>query len=90
MSYAAIAALVQATMRGLVVLTPLVPSLAETRHRADPVGVGETSEWSLPALGIATTIAAHLEPDPEIEWTPDHVAEVRTALSADPFAPLAQ
>ncbi len=76
-----LAALVSATMRGLVIMALSMPELAARRARASPFGAAAADEWSLPAMGIASIASAFLEPDPAIEWDDARLAAVRQALS---------
>jgi hypothetical protein len=76
-----LAALVSATMRGLVIMALSMPELAARRARASPFGAAAAAEWSLPAMGIASIASAFLEPDPAIEWDGARLAAVRGALS---------
>jgi hypothetical protein len=48
---AALAALVNATMLGLVMTALTVPDIAGHRTAARPFGAPEAGQWSLPALG---------------------------------------
>jgi AcrR family transcriptional regulator len=76
-----LATLLDATMRGLVIMAFSVPDLAEDRLRATPFGAAADGEWSLPALGLGSTAAAFLEPDPAIKWDEARLADVRRALA---------
>jgi AcrR family transcriptional regulator len=80
-TFADLAALIDATMRGLVISALSVPGQAERRTRARPFGAAAEAEWSLPALGLASIASAFLEPDPGVRWDADRVAEVRQALT---------
>jgi hypothetical protein len=83
-TFETIALLANATIRGLVIMAPAAPGVATTRVLANPFGAPEPAEWSQPALGIASIAMTFIEPDPAIEWTAEHLAEVRAALmSAD-------
>jgi len=76
-----LAALLNATMRGLVIMAQSVPELGEKRAAARPLGVETTADWSLPALGLASTAWAFIEPDPGVEWDEDRIASVSRALA---------
>ena len=83
-TFETIAYLANATIRGLVIMAPAAPGVAARRVLANPFGAPEPAEWSQPALGIASIAMTFIEPDPAIEWTDEHLAEVRAALmSAD-------
>jgi AcrR family transcriptional regulator len=73
--------LVDATMRGLVIMALPTPGIATHRTVAAPFGAAAPDEWSLPALGIASIGSAFLEPDPAIEWDDERLAQVRQALT---------
>jgi AcrR family transcriptional regulator len=76
-----IATLLDATMRGLVIMALSTPGIATHRAEADPLGAGTKDEWSMPAMGLASIASAFLEPDPAIEWDSERIARVRHALS---------
>ena len=75
------ATLIDATMRGLVIMAQSIPDIAEHRSQANPFGAAGTEEWSLPAVGLAGIATAFLEPDPAIEWDDQRIAAVRQALT---------
>jgi len=74
--------LLDATMRGLVIMALSVPEHAELRTRARPFGAASEAEWSLPALGLASIASAFIEPDPDVRWDPQRIATVRHALAS--------
>jgi hypothetical protein len=80
-SFEALARLLSATMRGLVIMALSTPDVATSRTNASPFGT-TTAEWSLPAMGVATVAAAFLEPDPTVDWTDERIGNVRDALKA--------
>lgn len=80
-TFGTLATLLVATMRGLVIMALPMPELAAQRVKASPFGSAAETEWSLPAMGIASIASAFLEPDPAIEWDDQRVASVREALS---------
>jgi AcrR family transcriptional regulator len=86
-TFETLAALLDATMRGLVVMAMSMPELAAQRTPASPFGTATRDEWSLAALGIASTASAFLEPDPGLEWNDERIARVRQALSSPNFLP---
>lgn len=69
-----------ATMRGFVLTALSRPDLADRQPRPGAFGTENTAEWSQPALGIAATALAFLEPDPDVNWDDDHLAQVRRIL----------
>jgi AcrR family transcriptional regulator len=80
--------LVDAALRGLIIMAQPVPGISVTRVSASPFGARATREWSLPALGAGSVAIAFLEPDPDIAWDDERVARIRQALggSAPPAA----
>ena len=81
-TFEAIATLLSATLRGLVVMALSKPDIAAHRVRASPFGATAAGEWSMPALGLAGIAWAFLEPDPAVEWNAERIAAVRQALAA--------
>jgi AcrR family transcriptional regulator len=80
-TFETVAALLDASMRGLVIQALAEPELACRRAKASPFGAAAEDVWSLAALGGASIATAFLEPDPEIEWDDERLARVRQALS---------
>ena len=76
------ATLIDATMRGLVIMALSVPDIAAHRTPASPFEAASQDEWSLPAMGLAGLASAFLEPDPAIQWDDERIAAVRQALTA--------
>jgi AcrR family transcriptional regulator len=81
-TFETLAALVDATMRGMVITALTVPDIAEQRTSARPFGAPEADEWSLPALGLGAIATAFLEPDPEFTWDARRAAALRDALNS--------
>ena len=81
-TFETLAALVDATMRGLVMTALTVPDIAEHRTTAQPFDATEADEWSLPALGLGAVATTFLEPDPEFTWDPARAAAIRDALTS--------
>lgn len=80
--YETLATLLSATMRGLVVTAQSSPSDTTYRTVASPFGAAESGEWSLPALGLASVAMAFLEPDPDVEWDDERLAQIHRILDA--------
>jgi AcrR family transcriptional regulator len=76
-----LAALLNATMRGLVIMAQSMPELGQQRAAARPLAVAATADWSLPALGLASMAWAFMEPDPDVEWSQERIVRVRQALA---------
>jgi AcrR family transcriptional regulator len=76
-----LAALVSATMRGLVMTALTVPGIAGQTTVARPFEAPEAGEWSVPALGLGAVATAFLEPDPEFTWDAGRAAAIRDALA---------
>ncbi len=73
--------LVDAALRGLIIMAQPVPGIAAALISARPFGAASAREWSLPALGAAALATAFLEPDPGITWNGDRIARIRQLLS---------
>lgn len=73
--------LVDATLRGLIIMAQPAPEIANSLVSASPFGAATAHEWSLPALGAGSVATAFLEPDPAITWDGDRVARIRQLLS---------
>jgi AcrR family transcriptional regulator len=80
-TFEALATLLSATMRGLVVMALSAPDVAEQRIAARPFGADTEGQWSLPALGLAGLASSFLEPDPSVAWDAERIAAVRQALA---------
>jgi AcrR family transcriptional regulator len=80
-TFEALATLLSATLRGLVVMALSWPDIAEQRVEASPFGAPAQAEWSLPALGLAGLASGFLEPDPAVEWDAGRLAAVRRGLA---------
>jgi len=80
-TFEAMATLLSATLRGLVVMALSSPDVAEHRVEASPFGAPAEGQWSLPALGLGALASAFLEPDPAVEWDTEQIAAVRQGLA---------
>lgn len=81
-TFEAMAEVLNAAMRGLVLTAPTIPDLATRRVQASPLGATAQAEWSQPALAIATIAMGFLEPDPAVDWNDERVRTVRQTLEA--------
>ncbi len=81
-TFATLAPLLSATMRGLVIMALSMPEIATQRAVAAPFGAAAQEEWSLPAIGLAAIASGFLEPDPEVEWDDARIAAVRQSLTS--------
>jgi len=81
-TFETLAALVGATMRGLVMTAMTAPDIAEHRTIAQPFDTTEAVEWSLAALGLGAMATAFLEPDPEFTWNAARAAAIRDAFTS--------
>lgn len=79
-----LARLVNATMRGLVVMAPSSPDLATRMVHANPFAAPEPADWSQPALSMASILLTFVEPDPTVEFDADRIAALRASLAAGP------
>lgn len=80
-TFETLATLLDAEMRGLVLLALANDGIVTHRSPASPFGAGGVREWSLPALGLGSIAEAFLEPDPDVHWDTGRIASVRQALS---------
>lgn len=81
-TFETMATLLNATMRGLVLMAPTIPDIATDSAHAAPFGAARKNEWSQPALGIAAIATSFLEPDPTIEWDEQRIVTIRQELTA--------
>ena len=79
-TFTTVAILASAALRGLVTMAPANPEIATARLLANPFDAPEPAEWSPPALAVATLVLSFVEPDPDIDWTGKHSAQVLRAL----------
>jgi len=82
-TFGVLATLVNATLRGLIIMALSMPELAGQQSRENPFGA--SGDWSLAAIGLASTAITFLEPDPAVEWDGDRIAAVRAALRSLSF-----
>jgi AcrR family transcriptional regulator len=80
-TFSTLAALVNATMKGLIMTALTVPGIAGHRTTAQPFDAPEADEWSLPALGLGAIGTTFLEPDPEFTWDAGRATAIRDALT---------
>jgi hypothetical protein len=80
-TFETLAALVEATMKGLVMMALTVPGTVTYRTAAQPFDAPRAGEWSLPSLGLGALAAAFLEPDPRFSWDAARAAALRDALA---------
>ncbi len=80
-TFATLAPLLSASMRGLVIMALSMPEIATQRTAAAPFGAAAQEEWSLPAIGLASIASSFLEPDPDVVWDDARIATVRQALA---------
>jgi len=85
-----LAMLLDATMRGLILMALPMPELASERrvsrmfssgHLASGQQDADLADWSLPALAFAGIAAAFLEPDPDLVWDSERLARVKQELA---------
>jgi AcrR family transcriptional regulator len=79
-SFETMATMLNATMRGLVITALSTPDVAAHRVQANPFGAVSREEWSLAAIGIASIASAFLEPDSDIEWDDERLANAQNEL----------
>jgi hypothetical protein len=81
-TFETLATLVNAAMRGMIMMALTVPDVAEHRVAAQPFNAPEEGQWSLPALGLAAMATGFLEPDPEFTWDEGRATAIRDALES--------
>jgi AcrR family transcriptional regulator len=81
-SFEDLATLLDAAMRGLVLMALPMPELARERREARPFPGTAPADWSLPALALTGIATGLLEPDPGIVWDKERIARVTQALEA--------
>ena len=86
-SFETVATLASATLRGLVIMALSTPDIATRRLRARPLCDSKAADWSLAGLTAASIADTFLEPDPDIDWTPERLAAVRKSLEQLAFEP---
>jgi AcrR family transcriptional regulator len=79
-TFEAMATMLNASMRGLVISALSTPDIAEHRVQANPFGAVDREEWSLAAIGIASIASAFLESDPDVDWDDERLATVQHEL----------
>jgi AcrR family transcriptional regulator len=80
-SFGDLAALLDATMRGLVIMSQSMPELGEQRTVGRPLAAAESADWSMPALGLASLAWAFIEPDPDVVWDRERITSATDALA---------
>ncbi|MFC4337721.1 TetR/AcrR family transcriptional regulator [Salininema proteolyticum] len=78
-----LATMASSAFRGVLLMAPTVPALAETVPDSDPLGAGRR-RWRLEGLALAGMVGMCLEADPDVEWTEERVEQARAALAGDP------
>jgi hypothetical protein len=81
-TFEAMATLLGATMRGLIIMALSTPDIATYRAEANPFGSVGKDEWSLAAMGVASVASAYLEPDPSISWDDQRLTSIHEALAS--------
>jgi hypothetical protein len=79
-SFATIATLVSAALRGLVTMALSNPELVTERARANPGGASAPADWSLIGMAAASIATTFLEPDPEVAWDEQRLESLRDLL----------
>jgi AcrR family transcriptional regulator len=81
-TFEALATLLSANLRGLVITALSTPDIATYATVASPFGAPGKDQWSLAAIGTASIAMAFLEPDPTNAWNDERLAEIHRALDA--------
>jgi AcrR family transcriptional regulator len=82
MDFEAVATLLSATMRGLVITALSTPEVAGRTVLACPFGAAGEERWSLVAISLAGVATAFLEPDPDAPRDGLVLADIDRTLSA--------
>jgi AcrR family transcriptional regulator len=80
-SFETLAMLLDATMRGLVVMALSMAEVTSYRAGGNPPGAAGPGGWSLAALGGVSLADTFLEPDPAAEWDDERVATLTRVLA---------
>ncbi|WP_199036120.1 TetR/AcrR family transcriptional regulator [Glycomyces salinus] len=75
-----LATLLNAALRGMLLMEPTIPGLSSERIEGRPFGAVASAEWSPSALALGAIEWTFLEPDPDVVWNEKRVAEARDAL----------
>ncbi|MGW4065134.1 TetR/AcrR family transcriptional regulator [Amycolatopsis sp. NPDC004747] len=81
-SFATVATVASAALRGLILMGLSTPDIAERRTAARPFGATRQAEWSVPALGLAGIASSFLEPDPDVTWDAERSGAVLRAMAS--------
>jgi AcrR family transcriptional regulator len=81
-TFATVATVASAALRGLILMGLSTPDIAAERTEARPFGATEPAEWSLPALSLAGIASSFLEPDPTITWDAERLDAVHRAMAS--------
>jgi AcrR family transcriptional regulator len=77
-----LAVVLDATMRGLVIMGLSMPEVGCQRVAARPFALAGPQDWSLPGIGLAAVASAFIEVDPDVEWDAARISATRQALAA--------
>jgi AcrR family transcriptional regulator len=81
-TFATVATVASATLRGLILMALSTPDIAAGRTAAQPFGAARRADWSLPALALAGIASSFLEADPAVVWDADHIDAVHRAMDS--------
>lgn len=81
-TFESLAVLLNATMRGLVMMALSDPSVVTRRTLAQPFGAVEEAEWSLPATGLASIALGLLQADPGVAWDEMQMKRIREVIGS--------
>lgn len=84
LAFSALAELVSAGVRGLLVMAMADPAVTKRYVEADPFDTG-SAQWSLAAVSCAAIALAFLEPEPELAWDEASTAALREGLAELPI-----
>jgi AcrR family transcriptional regulator len=82
LTFAALATLLSAQLRGMILMALADTHLATYRVEAEPFGSAGRDAWTLVGIGLASTATALIEPDPGVEWDAARIAGLGRALES--------
>jgi AcrR family transcriptional regulator len=83
-SFQLIATLASAVMRGLALMALSNEELLTRTVHGNPTGASYSADWSPIGAAAASIAATFLEPDPDVVWDDERLANLRNLLGAGP------
>ncbi|WP_448003627.1 TetR/AcrR family transcriptional regulator [Agromyces bauzanensis] len=82
-TFADIARLTSAAMRGMVIMVPSSPDLGTRTVRANPFDAPRPADWSQPALAVTGIVMTFIEPDPAFDLDDERIRSLHDTLAAE-------